>query len=158
MRQNSSTQTTELQYTITHQGVPIGVIELPPHADRITVAVVPLPAYDTLQPIVRRASDALADVALGRAANATALQAAAALGRVLELRDASGALVPVDFIELTEWPGGNVQFAAFVALRDSHAIVPAKVQPRPRRDSDSSAPVDAQQLTAGLGNGTSDAP
>ena len=147
MRPNDSTQATELKYTITHQGVPIGVIEIPPHVDRITVAVDPLPAYDALQPIVLRASSALADVALGRAANAIALQAAAALGRVLELRDASGALVPVDFIELTEWPGWNVQFAAFVGLRDSHAIVPAKVRPRPRGDSDSSAPRDSDQRT-----------
>lgn len=49
MRQNSSPQTTERKYTIKHQGVPIGVIALPPHADRVTVAVDPLPAYDAPQ-------------------------------------------------------------------------------------------------------------
>ena len=140
MPQQSSMKRTDQQYTVTHQGVPIGIIELPADADRVTVALDPLPAYAAVQPMVRRASSALADVALGRPTNAIALQEAAGLGRTLELRDASGALVPVDFIELTEWPGGNIEFAAFVRLRDSHAIVPAKVRTTPRGDLDFSAP------------------
>lgn len=140
MPPETSMKGTHTTYTVTHQGVPIGVIELPSDADRVTVAVDPLPAYAAVRPIVLRASSALADVALGRAANAFALQEAAELGRVLELRDASGVLVPVDFIELTEWPGGNIEFAAFVRLRDSHALMPATVRPRPRGDSDSAAP------------------
>ena len=119
-----------MQYSITHHGVPIGIVELPPEGERFTVPVRPLAAYDMLSPLVRTASVALADVALGRAADATALQQAAMRGRVLELRDATGALVPVDFIELTEWPGGTPEVAAFIRLRDAHAPVPAVV-PRP---------------------------
>ena len=129
-----------MEYAITHQGVPIGTIELPPDGDRFTVAVRPLPAYAAVQALVRSASVALADVGLGRPANAVALRRAADLGRALELREATGALVPVDSIELTEWPGGEPEVAAFVRLRESHAPVPAAVPPRPRSESGTSAP------------------
>ena len=140
MPQHISMKPTDATYTVTTHGVPIGVIALPADADRVTVALDPLPAYSALQPMVRRASSALADVARGRAANAIALHEAATLGRLLELRDAAGALVPVDFIELTEWPGGNIEFAAFVRFRQSPALRPATVRPQPRGDSDFSAP------------------
>ena len=56
---------------------------------------------------------------------------AAELGRELELRDGSGALVPADFIELTEWPGAAPEVAALLRLRGSHAPVPAPVTPSP---------------------------
>jgi hypothetical protein len=129
-----------MPYTITHQGVPVGSIELPRDGDRFTVAVQPLPAYSAIQPLVRQASAALANVALGRSANAVALQHAAALGRAVELRDSTGALVPVDFIELTDWPGSKPEVAAFIRLRGAHARVQARVSPQPRGDSDTSAP------------------
>ena len=115
------------EYTITHHGVPVGTAELPSDGDRMTVAVEPLPAYAAIQPLVRDASCALADVALGRSGDMGALRRAAALGRDLELRDPAGALVPADFIELTEWPSGAPQVAAFIQLREAHAPVPARL-------------------------------
>jgi hypothetical protein len=48
--------------------------------------------------------------------------------------------VPVDFIELTDWPGGTPEVAAFIRLRDAHAPVQARVPARPQHDSDASAP------------------
>src|SRR5687768_6387916 len=105
-----------MEYTITHQGVPIGTIELPRDGERFTVAVQPLPAYRALSPLVRVASAALANVALNQPADAVALARATSQGRALELRDGTGALVPVDFIELTEWPGGTPEVAAFIRL------------------------------------------
>jgi hypothetical protein len=123
-----------MKCTVTHQGVPIGTVELPSSGDYFTVGVVPLGAYAAIQSLVRSASVALADVALGREANTVALQSAAALGRALELRDSSGAFVPVDFIELTEWPRGTPEIAAFIRLRQAHASLPAPL--RPGRDGD----------------------
>lgn len=129
------------EYVVTHQGVPIGMVQLPRDGDRFTAAVAPLPGYEAIRPFVRHASGALADVALGRPADAIALSGAAALGRALELRDATGAFVPVDFIELTDWPGGTPEVAAFIRLREAHASVQAKVATPPRGDSEASPPV-----------------
>jgi hypothetical protein len=125
---------------ITHHGVPIGTVELPRAADRLTIAVSPLPAYASIQPLVRQSSAALADVALGRPADAAALQLAADLGRALELRDSAGALVAVDFIELTDWPDGSPAVAAFVRLRHDHTPMPAVVPLRRGADTSSSPP------------------
>src|SRR6266516_6633902 len=61
-------------FTVTHNGVPLGIVEVPAQSDRVTVAMVPLPGYATLRPLVRAASAALADVALTREADAHALQ------------------------------------------------------------------------------------
>ena len=119
-----------MDYMITHHGVPIGIVELPREGERFTVAVRPLPAYQALSALVRAASIALANVALNQPADAMALARASSQGRALELRDRAGALVPADFIELTEWPGGTPEVAAFIRLRDAHAPVPALV---PRR-------------------------
>ena len=115
-------------------------MELPRHGDRFTVAVTPLLGYEVIRPLVRRASVALADVALGRPANAVALNRAVDLGRALELRDTAGALVPVDFVELTDWPGGTPEVAAFIRMHEAHAPVPAIVPPPPHAGSDASAP------------------
>jgi len=124
-------------FTITYQGVPIGRLEFPAAGERVAVAVTPLPAYDAVRSLVREASVALSSVALAGSGEAagpqlrsqTALRRAAELGRALELRDAAGALVPTDFIDLTDWPGGHPEVAAIVGLRDSHAGVRAVVRP-----------------------------
>lgn len=126
-------------HTITHRGVPVGTVELPPSGERVTVAVTPLAGYAAIRPLVRRASRALAAVVLGAPgaparrplASETALGRAAGLGRALELRDSAGALVPTDFIDLTDWPGGAPQVAAIISLRDSHARQAAP-SPAPR--------------------------
>jgi hypothetical protein len=124
---------------ITHCGVPIATLELPLAGDRLTIAVRPLPAYAAIQLFVRRASAALADVALGRPADAVALQGAADLGRTLEVRNSVGALVAVDFIELTDWPNSSPSLAAFIRLRHAHAPMPAVTPPTPGSDSIASA-------------------
>ena len=126
---------------ITHHGVPVGLIELPAEGDRFTIAVQPLAGYGAVRELVRSASIALADVVLGRhPVDPRTLQRAADLGAALELRDVAGWLVPVDYIELTEWPGGTPPFAAFIRLRESHTPVPAIVPPRPRHDSGADIP------------------
>ena len=127
-------------YVITHNGVPIGTVDLPRDGDRFTVPVTPLAGYEVVRPLVRRASAALADVALGHPPNAVLLGRVAELGAALELRDGAGSLVPVDFIELTDWPGGAPEVAAFIQLRDAHAPVPAAVPSQPRTGSDTAAP------------------
>jgi hypothetical protein len=131
-----------VRFTITHHGVPVGTTEFTAAGERIVVGVRPLPGYGAIQPMVRAASVALAGVALGggQSVESAALRRAAELGRALELRDEAGALVPVDYVELTEWPGGNPEVAAMLRLRDAHAAVLAAVHPAPRGASGASAP------------------
>ena len=137
-----------MRLTITHQGVPVGEVELPTAGERVAVPVVPLPAYESIRPLVRAASVALSQVALAGSGemalppvrSQTVLHRAAELGRALELRDAAGALVPTDFIDLTDWPGGEPAVAAIVGLRDSHAARPAVERPPPLGGADSAPP------------------
>jgi hypothetical protein len=49
-------------------------------------------------------------------------------------------MVPTDYIELTDWPGGEPAVAAFIRLRDAHAGVPARVPPPPVGGTDAQAP------------------
>ncbi len=125
-----------MPYTITHRGVPVGEVESLPAGELVTLVVKPLPGYESLRTMVRAASAALANVALPSAApavpeNQEALRRGAEIGRELELRDSSGALVPADFVELTEWPGGDPEVAALARFRDSHAAVRAVVRRPP---------------------------
>jgi hypothetical protein len=123
-----------VQYTITHRGVPVGRLDAALTAEHVVVGVDPLPAYENIRNAVRAASTALAGVAIGgpdQRVSSDALRRGAELGRVLELRDAAGALVPTDFIELTDWPGGNPEVAAMIRLRSSHARMPAPEPPPP---------------------------
>ena len=132
-----------MQFTITHEGVPVGIVELKEPGEYMVVPVVPLPAYEALRKSVRAASIALADVALAAGSSprtSEALRRGADLGRVLELHDHAGALVPTDFIELTEWPGGEPPIAAMLRFRASHARVSAKVVPLPRRERGTDEP------------------
>lgn len=142
--------------TITREGVPIGRVELPADGERVAAAVIPLPAYEAIRSLVRAASVALSTVVVGgttttaadQAPIQTLLRRAAELGRALELRDATGALVPTDFIDLTEWPGGHPEVAAIVGLRDSHAGVRATVRQPARRDADAVPPVPSRGVDA----------
>jgi len=142
--------------TITREGVPIGRVELPADGERVAAAVSPLPAYEAIRSLVRAASVALSTVVAGEPTAAaadqalmqTALRRAAELGRSLELRDAAGALVPTDFIDLTEWPGGHPEVAAIVGLRDSHAGVRASVRQPIRRDADAVRPAPSRGVDA----------
>jgi len=131
-------------YTITHQGVPIGNVELDPAQTRSAAAVAPLPAYDAIRPIVLAASLALraAAVSTGDAdvVSRSALDRGAALGKDLELRDARGELVPTDFIELAEWPGEDPEVRAWVGIRGVAAGRPAAPAPRTTQGSESASP------------------
>ena len=131
-----------MQFTITHHGVPVGTTEFTLEGERIVVGVRPLPGYAAIRPLVRAASVALAEVAFAGAqpVETAALRQGAELGRALELRDEAGALVPVDYVELTEWPGGNPEVAAMLRLRDAHAAVPALVRRAPRGGSSTDSP------------------
>ena len=131
-----------MHYTITLRGVPVCTTDFIPEGEFVTVPVRPAPAYSTIQPLIRAASAALADVALERHPLAPSdrekdpLRRGAELGRVLELRDLSGALVPTDFIELTEWPGGTPEVAAMLRFRDAHAPVVATRKTNPGSATD----------------------
>ena len=136
--------------TITYRGVPTGTVVLPPSGERIAVGVTPLSGYDAIRPLVRQASRALSAVALGARggselrplASETALGRGAELGRALELRDRAGALVPTDFIDLTDWPGGTPEVAALIGLRNSHAREPA-IAPAPLVGDSAAEPPEA---------------
>ena len=139
-------------FTITHNGVPVGTLELTradtSAAEQLVCAVMPLPGYSPLQPIVRAASAALRNLMpagppadRGTELSAErALNRGAELGRALELRDVTGLLVPTDFVELSEWPGGNPEVAALIRFRFSHAAVPARLPPRESGGTDAAAP------------------
>ena len=139
-------------YTILHRGVPVGQLELaelPAGAGgaRVSASVTPLAGYDAIRPLVRAASRAGAALAVGadtpglrQFASAAALERNVALGAALELRDAAGALVPTDSIELTEWPGGRPELAATLGLRGGHAGVPAPHRSPPGEDAGSESP------------------
>ena len=130
-------------FTISLRGVPVGVADFAPGPDFIAVAVRPLRGYDAVRATVRAASIALADAAIGgQSGRATdgALRSGVELGRMLELRDDSGVLVPTDFIELTEWPGGSPELAAMIRFRDAQAAVPASIRVAPVRATDARSP------------------
>jgi len=135
-----------MRFTITHEGVPIGTVELAPGADRVTGPVDPLPAYGAVRPLVRAASEALGALVVGAPAPApaagrgAAFARAAALGRALELRDAWGGLVATDFIELLDRPGAEPPLAAFVGFRMAPAGAPAPAPPRRGGGPDASRP------------------
>lgn len=124
-----------MSHTITYNGVPVGTVELTEQREVMSLAVTPFASYESIRPIVRHASEALADVALAResrdrvADTGLALERGATLGRALELRDATGALVATDFIELTEWSGGSPEVAAIVRFRLADSRVAATEPP-----------------------------
>lgn len=126
-----------MRYTITLNGAPIGAADFTPAEEFVTVSVTPLEGFSSISMIVRAASIAFADIALGgrelssSPRIACALRRGAELGRSLELRDVRGTLIPTDFIELTEWPKGSPEIAAMIRFRHSHATIAATVQPGP---------------------------
>ena len=79
--------------------------------------------------MVRRATAAAPDLARGAPGwpalrphhSESAGGRATELGRALELRDGAGALVPTDFIDLSDWSGATPEVDAVIGLRDSHA-------------------------------------
>ena len=137
-----------MKYTIEHQGVPVGTIELNTHSEVTAADVQPLAGYATIEPVVRAATTALrnlgfrGDVAnlASHASESTVLRDAATLGRQLELRDERGAAVAVDFIDITDWPGREREIVAFITFRDASAHVSTPRTPPAQRAQDSARP------------------
>lgn len=141
-----------MSFTITHNGVPVGTIELTradtSGAEQIVCGLMPLPGYAPIQPIVRAATEALRNLLpVGPPADhrteiaaERALGQGAELGRALELRDPTGLLMPTDFIELSEWQGGTPEVAALIRFRLSHAAIPARLPSRDTSGGDAAAP------------------
>ena len=148
-----------MRYTILHAGVPIGHVAFraggPP---RQVLAVEPLPGYTGLAPFVERASIALHTTALvaGRRddtgeraaattratldADAGVLSRAATLGRLLELHDEAGRLVPTRFIELVAPLRPDEPVAAIIGSAEAMAPVPAPLAPPPDASGDRADP------------------
>ena len=131
-------------FTITHRGVPIGTVELNVAEERAAAAVVTLPAYEAIRPIVVAAADALRAATIGATegneVSRGALQQGATLGRDLELIDRNGELVPTDFIELGEWPGEDPRVRAWIGFRGVAAHRVARRSPPKKRGPESAPP------------------
>lgn len=97
--------------SVTHHGVPIGTVELHLEGGRADGVVDVLPAYDAVRPVVRRASQVIADVrndsAAARVDRRARFREAAELTRQLELRDDEGHVVAADYIILHDEAGAE---------------------------------------------------
>lgn len=122
-----------MNYTISHLGVPIGTVDLPPvetTAGLVTVTA----AYAAVHATVLAASEVL--WAAGFLADhpcptdspdLSALSRAQALP--LELRDELGVFAPVDFVNIVERPNPNEPPVAFVRFRHTSTAVPGTLSP-----------------------------
>jgi hypothetical protein len=142
-----------MRVTILHQGIPIGVGDLAVDGTFAGGEVNPLPGYKAIQPTVRQAWRAMSNLGYlppgpgaaggvntaGDAAGREAFERAAVVSRALELRDARGALIPTEWVELTDGgEGSDVSLMAEISI--AAAAAPARPRPHPRGDADSSAP------------------
>jgi hypothetical protein len=120
-----------MPYTNTHQGVPILATDQRSAENLSGVNWRPLPAFDALRPVVRARWDALKpNPAGGHAGRERALHAGAQLTAALELRDARGALIPTESIELRDLPEAPARVLVKVQLGESLAGKPALRPPR----------------------------
>lgn len=113
-----------MQFTVTHQGVPLGRAELTPNG--LAVAeLAPLPAYESVRGTIRAASEFVwrMGVLADQSQPAGVTLDPAALGRAaslpLELRDQAGAAVSADYINILEYP--DPADAPLVVARFGHA-------------------------------------
>ena len=137
-----------MKYTIEHQGVPVGTVELKAQSEVAAADVEPLAGYATIEPVVRAATTALRNLGFrgavahvaSNASESTVLRDAATLGRQLELRDGRGAAVAVDFIDITDWSEREREIVAFVTFRDASAHVSTPGRPAAQQGHDSIRP------------------
>jgi len=128
-------------FTLVHNGVPIGAVDLP-LAGLAAGRVACLRAYGAIQPVVRVATAALLDVGVfgvaapprsPRSAETIRLRRALARGArlQLELRSDAGELVPTTFVNLLEAPddGGVI---AVVGVAEAPSLVGAITRGSPR--------------------------
>jgi hypothetical protein len=134
-----------MRYHITRHGVPIGEVDLALGADIAAGDVRPLPAYDAVRTDVQAATRALRSLgAFGpidephgeNLERSAVIARGAALGRELDLRDAEGGAVAVDWIELLDFGGSPASVAAWVRARTAPAHVGADLPPRRRGSTD----------------------
>ena len=123
-----------MRYTVSHQGVPVGTVELAP-GETVAGELSATPAYKSIQAVVRAASEVLwAQGFLAAGQPPTRIPDAAALSRAqslpLELRDSRGGFVAADFVNIVERPGLGEPPVAFVRFRHAPAAEPATQSPR----------------------------
>src|SRR6476661_6321967 len=95
-----------MRYSILHNGVPVGEVDLDLTVDPAVGVVDQLPGYTAMRSRVQDATRAfIATVSNETSSNRPALAEGAALGRELERRDDKQELVKTDFIELADWQG-----------------------------------------------------
>ena len=124
-----------MRYWLHHHGVPIGSVEL----ERGELAIgdfEPVDAYQSIRGVIRDASAAIWSIGflhhegLQPRVSADFLGAAARIS--LELRDADGKLVPVDWINVIERPDANARPVVFARFRHAHAGVASALRPADR--------------------------
>ena len=135
-----------MQYSILHNGVPIGQVELDLNIDPAVGVVRPLDGYNSLRERVRSATASLSATISGATdenrTGSDALADGAALGRELELHDRKHGLVQVDFIELADWEGRPLDVTVWVRSRTAIARVHAS-RPTPSQRAAGSSRRDA---------------
>ena len=142
-----------MHVTVMYRGEAIGTAELTIEPPFAIGTFAPFSTYDGLRPVFRAKSRAMRNYGFlapnggevggvddaGDAAGQAAFVRAAAVCRELELRDADGAVVPMESIGIDDWSEqSEVSIDAF--LPDDHGEVPARIPRRPRGDIDVNAP------------------
>jgi hypothetical protein len=121
-----------MRYSILHNGVPVGEVELDLTVDPAVGAVRALPGYAAVSSRIQDSTKAFsATVSNEGSTNRQALADGAALGRELELRDENQQLVKTDFIELADWQGKPLDVTVWVRARGALSGVasrPLRVQ------------------------------
>jgi hypothetical protein len=138
-----------VRYTVVHEGVPVGAVELPEGRRWAGGLLEPLPAFEALRPLFAAAAGRLAAtrllaLAAGEAPEvgdlppdaSEALRRAAALS--FELRDAAGLPVAADVVRLAD-AGDRRGVIARAYFYHAGAPVPATLRPRPGGPGDETA-------------------
>jgi hypothetical protein len=129
-----------MRYSILHNGVPVGEVDLDLTGDPAVGVVNPLPGYAAVSSRVQGATRAfISTMSNEMSPNRPALTDGAALGRELELRDENHELVKTDFIELADWQGRPLNVTVWVRARGAFAGVASRPPLVQRSDGASSA-------------------
>jgi hypothetical protein len=129
-----------MRYSILHNGVPVGEVDLDLTDDPAVGVVNPLAGYAAVSSRVQDATRAfVATVSNEMSPNPPALADGAALGRELELRDEKQELVRTDFIELADWQGTPLNVTVWVRALGALAGVGSRPPLIRRSDAASSA-------------------